>query len=108
MAINYDPDHRPHISQEIREDALKLGLFPVQILCDDPDSVEGDALGVSFVAFVNAIPREGDLIALEDQTVCKVTRITHVVTPCDFPEFNERHYSLNANVRAVALGKRQT
>ena len=87
MAINYDPDGYADVSSEAKKMAVASGLMPVNVLCNEPEARVGDHTGVTFVAFVNALPRIGERIELQDGTRCEVYGVLHKVvkdTESDF------------------------
>lgn len=48
---------------------------PVNIICNEPSAQVGDPTGVSFIAFVEFLPRPGDRLVLDDGTDCTVQRV---------------------------------
>jgi len=74
MTINRDADDSPDVSRGMIREAEALGMQIVCIICDDPDAQVGDKTSVSFTAIVQFLPRAGDRITLEDDTVCEVVR----------------------------------
>jgi hypothetical protein len=97
----YDPDEIPELDPETLGQAKGLGLHPIHVICDEPNSQVGDHTGVSFVAFSEFLPRVGDSIDLEDGTVCEVRRVYHKLARN--PETN--YIMLVPNVFAVRIGR---
>ncbi|HUQ71210.1 MAG TPA: hypothetical protein VM165_16905 [Planctomycetaceae bacterium] len=100
MAINYDPDQVPKVPRSEIDKGAALGLFPVVITCDPRGAKVGDVGGVQFSVWVNAVPRIGESIRLEDGKWCQVTKVTHCVVNHD------GIHSLMPNVLAVLLGSK--
>jgi hypothetical protein len=67
--LECDFDSKNRVSVEMFKQAESLRMHIVRFVCD----------GVSFVALVRAIPRQGDVIWLEDDRKCRVTEIVHKV-----------------------------
>lgn len=97
--INYDPDGSPKVGRKIQNHAREMGLGMVRIICDEPGRQPGEPGLVSFIAFVNFLPRIGEKIFLEDRTTCLVTEIYHRVVSAPALEF----IGLLADVRAVRI-----
>jgi len=81
MPINYDPDGKPDLTDEMIRDAEQFGLRIVNVICDEPGARVGDATGISFLALVHFIPSRGDFIDLEDGRSCEVKYVRHKVAP---------------------------
>lgn len=75
MPIEYDPDARPQVTEEMLRDAKELGLHPINVICDEQGAKVGDQSGLSFIALVPSVPRQGDRIGLEDGRTCEVQRV---------------------------------
>jgi hypothetical protein len=73
--LSYDPNKVPELDIAACAEAQEIGLHPINIICDEPNAKEGDNTGVSFIAFVNDIPRIGERIKLEDNKTCEVKRV---------------------------------
>ena len=73
--LNYDPDGMAEIDPDVMRRATELGYKAVHVICNEPGAKVGDPTGVSFIAFVDFLPRIGDRIKLEDRTVCEVQRV---------------------------------
>jgi hypothetical protein len=67
----YDPDP-VEIPNGALEAARKLGLQPVHVICLSRQ--EGEA-AMSFVAFVQTVPRVGETVILEDTTKVVIKRV---------------------------------
>ena len=103
MLINYDPDGKPNLSNEMLEEAERCRLHPVNVICDEPNACVGDASGISFIALVSFIPREGDRINLEDGRACEVKRIFHKVVAIKNSEGQAKSILLMPNVYAYLV-----
>jgi hypothetical protein len=103
MLINYDPDGKPIFTDDIIEEAEQLRLHPVLILCDEPRAQVGDPTGVSFIALVAFIPRQGDRIVLEDGRVCEVSKVYYKVLPRKDTHGKTQSILLVPNVTAYLL-----
>jgi hypothetical protein len=79
MSITYDPDKTPDVDPESSRIARQLGMFPINVICDEPDAQPGDHTGVGFMAFVDVVPRIGERITLQDGNKFTVTNIYHRV-----------------------------
>jgi hypothetical protein len=75
-SISYDSDKTPHLDPEMSRIARKLGMFPINVICNEPDAQPGDHTGVSFFAFVDVVPRIGERIVLQDGKKITVTNIS--------------------------------
>ena len=75
--ISYDPDEAPNIDPEAHERADAAGLHMIHVVCDEPGAKVGDAAGVSFVSYGHFLPREGEIIKLEDGKRCRVRNILY-------------------------------
>jgi len=103
MLINYDPDGKPNFSDEMLKDAERCRLHPVNVICDEPNACVGDETGISFIALVPFIPREGDRIHLEDGRSCEVKRICHKVVVGRNSEGQAKSIRLVPNVVAYLI-----
>lgn len=81
--VNRDPDGKPDLDPIIAERMSKLGLFPIAVICDEPDAKVGDEGSVSFWCFVNTIPRVGENVQLHDGTMCIVDAVAHKIVSFD-------------------------
>jgi len=97
--ISRDPDKTPDIDPEAVAEALKQGLHPIAVICDEPGAKVGDPVGVQFIAFVAFMPRIGEEIRLQDGKTCQVTRIVYKVTRL----FGNSIFMM-PNVRAILRG----
>ncbi|WP_169975555.1 hypothetical protein [Tautonia rosea] len=80
MSINYDPDGVPDVSSEVWDQADRMGLKPIHVICDEPGARVGDPEGVSFIAFGEHLPRTGERIILEDGSRLEVRGVIHKAT----------------------------
>lgn len=71
----YDPDKTPQADLSQLNEAIALGLFSIAVVCDERGAKAGDHTGVSFVVYVNVVPRIGERITLEDGGACEVRRV---------------------------------
>ena len=78
-------------------------MHPVHVVCDEPNAPVGDAAGISFIALVPFIPREGDRIGLEDGRTCEVKRVYHKVVARRNPEGQAKSIQLIPNVVAYLI-----
>jgi hypothetical protein len=78
---------------------MELGLIPIGVHCDEPGAPEGEYEGVSFMAFVNFVPRIGERLVLQDGNTCEVTRVYHKVVSLP----GSGMISLMPNVAAVRI-----
>lgn len=101
--VSYDPDEIPDVSQKAWNEAVAVGLKPVHVICDEPGAVPGDVGGVSFIAFCDFVPRTGDRVTLEDDTVCEVVRIHYKVATSSSGSGMKR---MTTNVYAVRVSNR--
>lgn len=99
--LNYDPGQLPQIDPEQYEEATLLGLMPVNIICSNADGVQDDWNGVNFAAFVAAIPRVGEIIALQNETWCRVMQVIHRVAETG----DTRFLASSANIIAVKIAE---
>ncbi|WP_406693935.1 hypothetical protein V5E97_23125 [Singulisphaera sp. Ch08] len=77
MGISYDPSKTPDLEPGAMEEAVKMGLIPISVICTEEGSDEFN--GVQFDAFVSVVPRIGERLLLEDGTACEVARVYHKV-----------------------------
>ncbi len=78
--LSYDPYRAPEFDTQTLMEAREMGLHPVNVICDEPNSQVGDNTGVSIVAFVSHIPRCGERITLQDSKTCEVKRVYYKVS----------------------------
>jgi ABC-type ATPase involved in cell division len=95
--LSYDPDKTPQIDPVAVAEGRKHGLFPISVICDEPDAKVGDATTVQFIAFVNTVPRTGETIVIEDGSKCIVKDIRHVVVKQE----SVKMFTLMPNLYAV-------
>lgn len=98
--LNYEPDQKPEMTPRALARAIKLHLTPVNIICNEPDAKVGDSTGVSFIAYVDYVPRIGERIVLQDETTCEVRMVYHKVVL----EPETQMISAMINIAAVRLG----
>jgi hypothetical protein len=79
-----------------------LDLFPIQIICDEPNAKVGDQAGQSFIAFCSAIPRIGEKLILEDGASWLVKDVIYKVATHQATQM----VRLYPNVYAVRLLKK--
>ena len=75
--LNYDPDGLPNLDPKAMERARELGLTPVHIICDEPGAQVDDDDAVSFFGFVAFMPRQGEVVELDDGKKCRVKHVIH-------------------------------
>src|SRR5262249_30078170 len=100
MSISYDPSAVPDFDPQATDEATRLGLTPINVVCDEVGRQPGDQGGVSFTAFVSFVPRIGDRIILQDGTMCEVRRVYHKVAKAPGSTF----FTMVANVAAIRVG----
>jgi hypothetical protein len=68
MAISRNPDDRPQIDPAKDEEARKVGLKRIQLICDTPEDEPDDpeTPPVTVIAYSDFIPRKGETIVLQD------------------------------------------
>lgn len=93
---NTDPTAKAELDPMQYQAAIKEGFIPVQMVCTDP---EDETAILSFSAFVHALPRIGERIALENDQDCEVRDVMHKVTKYGPTKF----YTFVANIHAVLL-----
>ena len=76
---SYDAHDKPKIDPQALAEGKRLGLIPIQVVCDERTAKVGDIGGVSFFAFVKFIPRIGETLLLEDGKTCRVYDVIHKV-----------------------------
>jgi hypothetical protein len=96
---SYDPDGTPEMDEEAFEEADRLGMRPVFVICDEQKAKVGDISGVSFVCFAYFVPRMGERITLEDGTTCQVARVMYKLARTK----SRKVIGLTPNVYAVRL-----
>ncbi len=79
MSITYDPDETPDVDAEHVKYAREMGMFVINVICEEPDEELGDDSGMGFVAYVYAVPRIGERIVLQDGHAFDVTNVHHKV-----------------------------
>jgi hypothetical protein len=64
-------------------EGVRMGLHPIQIICDEPDAKVGEPQGISFLALVAFVPRVGEMVQLPDGKMATVTGVYYqaVQTP---------------------------
>jgi hypothetical protein len=77
---SYDPDEKPEISQALIDEARKLGMQPVHVICDQEGAKVGESGGVSFWSITPFLPRVGEHIWLSDGGRCTVKSVIWRVT----------------------------
>jgi hypothetical protein len=78
--ISYGEDETPDYPPEMAAVAIRHGMFVIQIICGDHSD------SVNFMALVNAVPRVGERVILEDGKICRVKDVRHVVSKLEeFP-----------------------
>ena len=95
--LSYDPDKIPEMDWEAYEEAQRLGLHAIHVICDPKDAQVGEHTGVSFLTFAEFLPRINDVIDLENGTKCVVQRVIFRVT-----RLSPKLTRLMANVYAVS------
>lgn len=73
---SYDPDELPKLDLKVTQAAGELHKKIVFIHCVQKHSNEG----VSFYTLVDHMPRIGERITLDDNSVCEIKGILHKVT----------------------------
>ena len=96
--LNYDPNEKPIVPPEILALAKREGLHPINVICEEPGAKVGDHTGVSFIGFVEFVPRIGDEIQLDDGGYCRVKRVVFKITG------DSELRMLVPNVAAVRVG----
>ena len=56
-------------------EGVRMGLHPIQIICDEPDAKVNAPQGTSFLALVAFVPRVGEMVQLWDGQMAKVTGV---------------------------------
>lgn len=107
--LSYGSDETANVDRDAVERGLALGLRPLNVICDEPGAKVGDSTSVSFVVFVEYLPRPGDRLELEDGNVCEVQRVYHKLTrvadenvPCLVPNVFEQARNPEITVAARA------
>jgi hypothetical protein len=73
--INYDPDKAPDLPPKMLEEAIRLGMTVVHVMCRKGIGNDPDNPGVTFVALTPGIPRIGEFILLQDGKGCRVENV---------------------------------
>lgn len=102
--LSYDPDQSPKVDPRDAERALQLGLKPIQVMCleDAIAKVGTDSASLTFMAFVQFVPRVGEELWLEDGKRCRVVHV--IYKPLPFP--GERFISMKPVVVAEQIRDR--
>jgi len=79
MAAKYDPNEIPKVNPSHMHEAKLLGLFPINVICNELDSTDDEWAGVIFIAYVSRVPAIGETIDLENGKRCRVTEVSHRV-----------------------------
>jgi hypothetical protein len=103
--ISREPDKAPDFDEHAARVAMSLGYKPVSITCNEPGAKVGDATGIHFIAFLSHTPRVGELIELEDGTLCEVADVAYVMNTIS--EQGASFIVGTINVRAVATGRKR-
>src|SRR5262249_17810947 len=75
---------RPAAKLLIKGQAMRLGLRPIFLFCDDPGAGVAGPTGDKAVVFVDSIPRIGEWVVLPDGTRWQVDMVLHHVE--DYPQ----------------------
>ena len=79
--MKYDSDARSQLpNEELLQQAIARGLQVINVVCDDPTAKRGDTVGMSFIALVSHIPRTGERLQLDDNSICVVQTVLHKMT----------------------------
>jgi hypothetical protein len=73
--INYDPEKAPDLPPKMLEEAIRLGMTVVHVMCRKAVRNDPDNPGVTFVTLTPGIPRIGEFILLQDGKGCRVEQI---------------------------------
>lgn len=76
MKRENDPNKKPVLDPEALALAHKLGLRPVQVVCEKPEPGGKESFRGSFIAFVHFLPQIGERLILGDG-VYQVKRVSH-------------------------------
>src|SRR5262245_24441460 len=73
--LNYDSAARLQIPERIMETARQLGRQPVHGICDEPGTKADEPGGAATCVLSAFLPRVGDVLNLDDASVCTVTKV---------------------------------
>ena len=81
MAIGRNPDKPPQAEPAKDEEARIAGLKRIEIICDTPDGEPDDAdtPPISFYAYTQFVPREGEMLLLQDGKQVRVQDVYYRV-----------------------------
>ncbi len=80
MNVSYDPKKVPIISPALSDYADDEGLQTVYVICNPIGATpENPGEGVSFHAATQWLPRQGELLQLENGTQVTVARVLHLL-----------------------------
>jgi len=75
--LNYCPDSMPSVDPRQIQEAANFNLKPVYVICNDP---QDEAAGTTFFAFVQTVPKIGEVLLLQDKKNCLVKGVIHKVS----------------------------
>jgi hypothetical protein len=79
MAIGRNPDEPPKVDSAKDEEAKAAGLKRIQIIIDTPEDKpdDPDSPPSSFYAYTDMVPRQGEILLLQDGKQAKVKDVYH-------------------------------
>lgn len=80
MSISYDPDGVPKLSPELLEFAVSQRMHIANIVCSENKDDSTEESSVSFIAILAFLPREGEIITLDDGKDCIVQSVIYKIT----------------------------
>lgn len=86
MPFTLKPEAHPEISDELSHLAARTNQHVVQVVCEDPHDRRA---ATTFVAAMPFLPREGELILLEDKRTCLVKQVAYSVVRVAASDFGK-------------------
>ena len=79
MAIDRNPDEPPKVDSAKDEVARAAGLKRIQIIIDTPEGEpdDPDTPPITFYAYTDTVPRQGEILLLQDGKQAKVEDVYH-------------------------------
>src|SRR5262245_20015594 len=77
--ISFDPEQMPPLDEEARAAAQRAGMLPLLVECYEQGDIGGTDGAGKFWAFGSFVPRRGELLVLQNNSVYEMSQIGHRV-----------------------------
>ena len=81
MSVSYDPEKAPKIPFALAQEAERMGMKIVRVMCSRRNSGPGEPGSVDFFALADFLPRVGEMLVTQDRKPCRVREVLHWVCP---------------------------